>query len=139
MMDLVEAMVVFVTEKVHGGHRFTYQGHEIDVTPPWRRMTLREAILAESGVDYAAYPEATDLIAAGRAAGADIEPGTVWPRIVDELLKQFVRPKLIQPTFLIDYPVPLSPWRSGSRTIRRTSSDSSRTSAAARSATPSPS
>lgn len=109
MMDLVEAMVVFVTEQVHGGHRFTFQGHEIDVTPPWRRMTLREAILLESGVDYAAFPEATDLIAVGRAAGADIETGTVWPRVVDELLKQFVRPKLIQPTFLTDYPVPLSP------------------------------
>src|SRR5829696_4721194 len=109
MMDLVEAMIVSVTEQVHGGHRFTFQGHEIDVTPPWRRMTLREAILSESGVDYVAYPDVTELIAAGRAAGADIETGTVWPRVVDELLKQFVRPKLIQPTFLTDYPVPLSP------------------------------
>ncbi len=109
MMDLVEAMIVFVTEKVHGGYHFTYQGHEIDVTPPWRRITLREAILAECGVDYAAYPEAPDLVAAGRAAGADIETGTVWPRVVDELLKQFVRPTLIQPTFLTDYPVSLSP------------------------------
>ena len=45
IMDLVEAMIAFVTEEVHGGHRFTFQGHEIDVTPPWRRMTLREAIL----------------------------------------------------------------------------------------------
>ncbi len=109
MMDLVEAMIVSVTEQVHGGHRFTFQDHEIDVTPPWRRMTLREAILSESGIDYAAHPDVTDLIAAGRAAGADIETGTVWPRVVDELLKQFVRPKLIQPTFLTDYPVPLSP------------------------------
>ena len=44
-----------------------------------------------------------------RRAGADIETGTVWPRIVDELLKQFVRPTLIEPTFLVDYPVQLSP------------------------------
>jgi lysyl-tRNA synthetase, class II len=44
-----------------------------------------------------------------RQAGADIDSGTVWPRIVDELLKQFVRPNLIRPTFLIDYPVELSP------------------------------
>ncbi len=48
-------------------------------------------------------------LAAARAAGADIETGTVWPRIVDELLKQFVRPNLIQPTILVDYPVALSP------------------------------
>ena len=46
---------------------------------------------------------------AARAAGADIPSDTVWPRIVDELLKQFVRPNLIQPTFLLDYPVELSP------------------------------
>ena len=44
-----------------------------------------------------------------KEAGADVEPATVWPRIVDELLKTFVRPNLIQPTFLIDYPVELSP------------------------------
>ncbi len=109
MMDLVEAMVVFVTTEGHGGPRFTFQGHAIDVTPPWPRFTLREAILARSGVDYAAYPEAVDLLAAARAAGAKIDTGTVWPRIVDELLKQFVRPNLIQPTFLVDYPVSLSP------------------------------
>jgi lysyl-tRNA synthetase class 2 len=72
-------------------------------------MTLREAIKQRSGVDYVAYPEQGQLLAAARAAGADIESGTVWPRIVDELLKQFVRPYLIQPTFLIDYPVELSP------------------------------
>jgi lysyl-tRNA synthetase class 2 len=49
------------------------------------------------------------LLAAARAAGADVESDTVWPRIVDELLKQFVRPRQIQPVFLIDYPVELSP------------------------------
>ena len=86
-----------------------HQGHEIDLTPPWPRMTLREAIRQRSGIDYVDYPEQATLLAAARAAGADIETGTVWPRIVDELLKQFVRPNLIQPTFLIDYPVELSP------------------------------
>jgi hypothetical protein len=45
------------------------------------------------------------LLAAARAAGADVPSDTVWPRIVDELLKQFVRPYLMQPTFLLDYPV----------------------------------
>jgi lysyl-tRNA synthetase class 2 len=70
---------------------------------------LRQAILDKSGVDYTQYPDQQSLLAAARAAGANIEGTTVWPRIVDELLKQFVRPNLIQPTFLIDYPVELSP------------------------------
>lgn len=109
MMDTVEALIVHVAQEALGSLQFTYQGHEIDLTPPWPRITLREAIKQYAGIDYVEYPDQADLLAAARAAGADIETGTVWPRIVDELLKQFVRPNLIQPTFLIDYPVELSP------------------------------
>ncbi|MBA2248206.1 MAG: lysine--tRNA ligase [Chloroflexia bacterium] len=109
MMVTVEALVDHVANAVHGSSRFTFQGHEIDVTPPWPRKTLRDAIREGSGVDYAAYPDGPALLAAARAAGADVEEGAVWPRIVDELLKQFVRPHQIQPIFLTDYPVALSP------------------------------
>ena len=72
-------------------------------------MTLREAIKAGSGIDYVEYPDQASLLAAARAKGADIASGTVWPRIVDELLKQFVRPFIVEPTILYDYPVELSP------------------------------
>ena len=109
MMETVEALVVKVTREALGSARFTFQGHEIDVSPPWPRRTLREAIRDASGVDYVAHPDQACLLAAARAAGADVPEGTVWPRIVDEMLKQFVRPNLIQPTFLVDYPVELSP------------------------------
>jgi lysyl-tRNA synthetase class 2 len=109
MMETVELLVLAATIAAHGGPRFGYQGQEIDVSPPWPRRTLRDAIREGSGVDYVAHREQPDLLAAARAAGADIPDGTVWPRIVDELLKQFVRPHLIQPQFLIDYPVELSP------------------------------
>ncbi|HEX5497635.1 MAG TPA: lysine--tRNA ligase [Thermomicrobiales bacterium] len=109
MMETVEAMIVQVATNVLGSMRLTYQGHEIDLTPPWPRITLRDAIRAASDVDYVAHPDQPGLLAAARAAGADVAADTVWPRIVDELLKQFVRPNLIQPAFLIDYPVALSP------------------------------
>jgi lysyl-tRNA synthetase class 2 len=109
MMETVEAMIAQVAADVLGGLRLTYQDHEIDLTPPWPRVTLREAIRQASGVDYVVHPDQPSLLAAARAAGADVASDTVWPRIVDELLKQFVRPNLIQPTFLIDYPVALSP------------------------------
>lgn len=109
MMEMVEQLISAVVAEVYGGTTFTYQGHEIDVTPPWPRKTLREAILEKSGIDYTDYPEGDDLLAAARKAGANIETGMVWPRIVDELLKQFVRPHLIQPIFLTDYPLELSP------------------------------
>lgn len=109
MMETVESLIVHVAREALGGLRFTYQGTEIDLSPPWPRITLRDAIRQQTGIDYVEYPDQASLLAAARAAGADIETGTVWPRIVDELLKQFVRPFQIQPTFLIDYPVELSP------------------------------
>ncbi len=109
MMATVEHMIHAAVVATHGGPVFVNGGHEIDVTPPWPRKTLRQAILDGSGIDYADYPDQTALQRAARAAGADIEEGLVWPRIVDELLKQFVRPHQIQPILLIDYPVELSP------------------------------
>jgi lysyl-tRNA synthetase class 2 len=109
MMETVEAMIVQVATETLGSPRLSWQGHEIDLSPPWPRRTLREAIRDACGVDYVEHADQPSLLAAARAAGADVETGAVWPRIVDELLKQFVRPQLIQPTFLIDYPVALSP------------------------------
>jgi len=109
IMERVEQMIHHTVVSVFGGPVFTNSGHEIDVTPPWPRKSLRQAIIDASGIDYVAYPDQPSLLAAARAAGADIETDTVWPRIVDELLKQFVRPYQIQPIFLTDYPVALSP------------------------------
>jgi lysyl-tRNA synthetase class 2 len=111
MMETVEAMIVFVAEEALGTTRIRFQGNEVDVAGarPWRRITLRDAIRDATAIDYADFPDQESLLAAARAKGADIETGTVWPRIIDELLKQFVRPFLIEPTFLIDYPVALSP------------------------------
>jgi lysyl-tRNA synthetase class 2 len=109
MMETVEALIVHVAVAVHGEARFTFQDQQIDLTRPWPRKTLRQAILDESGIDYVKHDSQAALFAAAREAGADIEDGMVWPRIVDELLKQFVRAKLIQPIFLTDYPVELSP------------------------------
>ncbi len=109
VMRLVEELIATIAFHVTGNSRISYRGHEIDLAPPWPRVTLREAILERSGVDYSEHESSEDLLVAARGAGADIPAGMVWPRIVDELLKQLVRPNLIQPHFLIDYPVALSP------------------------------
>ncbi|HEU4793923.1 MAG TPA: amino acid--tRNA ligase-related protein, partial [Nitrolancea sp.] len=82
---------------------------EISLTPPWPRISLRQAIIEATGIDYLEITEQRELYERARAIGAKIEAGTVWPRIVDELLKTFVQPNLIQPTLLVDYPVQLSP------------------------------
>jgi lysyl-tRNA synthetase, class II len=109
VLERLERLFQHIADTVLDGKTFINGGHEIDLSTPWPRLTLREAIKQFSGVDYVAYPQQPELLAAARAAGADIEDGTVWPRIVDELHKQFVRPNLIQPTVLMDYPVSLSP------------------------------
>jgi lysyl-tRNA synthetase, class II len=115
IMALVEQMIHQVAIEVKGGPQITAGGRTADLTPPWRRIPMREAILEWSGVDYGALPEQRALYeaahAAGRQAGThlDITPETVWPRIVDELFKTFVRPNIVEPTFIYDYPTPLSP------------------------------
>jgi lysyl-tRNA synthetase, class II len=109
VMTTAEELIRRMAIDVYGEPRFTNNGAEIDLSRPFRRITLRDAIREATGIDYTEYLGQAELLAAARAAGADVASDTVWPRIVDELLKQFVRPKLIQPTFLLDYPVPLSP------------------------------
>ena len=109
IMAEVEELVRQVALDVFGEPRFSKDGNTIDLGPPFTRTSLRDAIQQATGIDYVRHPDQASLLAAARAAGADVASDTVWPRIVDELLKQFVRPHLIQPTFLIDYPVELSP------------------------------
>lgn len=109
VMDLTERMLTTVIREVRGTSTISYDGNEIDLSTPWRRLSLAEAVFEATGIDYEKVRDQQELYRLAKAAGADIAPDTVWPRIVDELMKTFVRSKLIQPTFLVDYPVELSP------------------------------
>lgn len=109
VMELTEQLIVHCAEAALGDVRFTYNGHEIDLTPPWPRVTLREALLNATGIDYLEVRDQRELYQEAKQLGADVQENDVWPRIIDELMKTFVRPTLIQPTLLIDYPVSLSP------------------------------
>src|SRR5688500_11958967 len=109
VMDLSEQMLSTVTREALGTATISWEGHEIDLNPPWRRLSMAEAIFEATGIDYEKVRDQQELYRLAKDAGADVAPTTVWPRLVDELMKTFVRPKLIQPTFLIDYPVELSP------------------------------
>ncbi len=109
IMRLMEEMVAFVAREVAGGTRIVYQGQEIDLTPPWRRIPLLEAVREATGIDVEAYPDVESLRAAARSLGAMIEPTATRGKVVDLLLSNYVEPALIQPTFLYDYPLELSP------------------------------
>ena len=109
IMALVEQLIPAVAAEVLGTTTLQYGEHRIELAPPWPRVPLREAIRARTGVDFVALTDAATLRAAARAAGLAVEPGWSRGKVIDELLSVFVEPTLIQPTFLIDYPVELSP------------------------------
>jgi lysyl-tRNA synthetase class 2 len=109
VMKVAEEMVSYVAQEVLGTTRITYQGNEIDLVPPWQRRSLRQAIKEETGIDYEDYPDAQSLYQAIRAIGGNVEPKATRGKLIDALLSNYVEPKLIQPTFLIDYPLEVSP------------------------------
>jgi lysyl-tRNA synthetase class 2 len=109
MMDITERLVANVAQAVTGSAVITYQGHTIDLTPPWRRVTLRDAIRQSSGIDYMDYRDAESLAAAIKAAGIPAPANATWGKLVDHLLGSLVEPNLIQPTFITDYPRDISP------------------------------
>ena len=110
IMELVERLLSTVCEQVQGGLRVTYQGQEIDWTPPWPRVRLYDALREHSGIDF---EDLTGNDRAAREAGEALDlrfaPHEGFAHVVDAVFKKTVMPQLIQPTFLIDYPVELSP------------------------------
>ena len=98
-----EHLVAYVAEAAG------YEG-ELDFTPPWRRETLQDAIAQRTGVDILAERELASLQAAMREHGHEVPEEETWAQLVDHLLTKYVEPELVQPTFLLDYPVELSPF-----------------------------
>jgi lysyl-tRNA synthetase class 2 len=86
---------------------------DIDFTPPWRRLPLREALIQYAHLDPEEYRDASALQAKMAATGLTPEAGAGYGKLLDQLQSEFVEPKLVQPTFLIDYPVELSPLAKG--------------------------
>ncbi|MEW5988699.1 MAG: lysine--tRNA ligase [Chloroflexota bacterium] len=113
VMAFTEKMLAYAAEQVLGTTRLEYQGQTIDLAPPWPRMTLREAIQHHAEIDYTEYPTADTLAAAIREIGGHTPAGATWGKLVDGLLGDYVEPRLIQPTFITEYPRDISPLAKG--------------------------
>lgn len=109
VMRFTEKMITALAQELVGGTMIVYQGKEIDLVAPWQRITLRDAIRKFAEIDYTEYPTAEDLANAIRQIGGSTPPGATWGKLVDLLLGEFVQPKLIQPTFVTEYPRDISP------------------------------
>ena len=109
MMRLVQGLIQHVAREVTGGLQLTYKEHKLDLSGEWRATPLCDAIRDATGIDVLAAPDHTALAAAVRAKGFDPGGAPTWAQLVDHLFSEHVEPNLIQPTFLTDYPVELSP------------------------------
>ncbi|WP_052128768.1 lysine--tRNA ligase [Neosynechococcus sphagnicola] len=110
MMALTEALITTVTQEVLGTLQITYQEQTIDLTPPWRRVTMHEVVQAATGVDFRQFDTVTAAQTAAAQAGiAGVADCESIGHILNTAFEQTVEQTLIQPTFIIDYPVEISP------------------------------
>ncbi len=109
MMEILENMVCSVNEKVNGGKTVDYQGTTIDFTTPWRRITMVDSIKEETGIDF---NEIKDFETAKKLADEhkiEVKPSDRLGNIIVAFFEEYVESKLIQPTFITQYPVEVSP------------------------------
>lgn len=109
IMDMTEQMLAFVCDQVLGTRKVTFNGHEIDFNPPWRRVELRQGLLDACGIDISLYPTTESLAEAMVQRGLPVKPGAPRGKLIDGLMSDYLEPTFIQPTFLYDYPRDISP------------------------------
>lgn len=111
VMELTEQMVSYAAQQVLGTMKISYKGNAIDLTPPWKRLEMRQGILETSGIDIAEHKTGEDLFQAIRAKHPNKtpDPHATRGKLIDFLLSEFLEPTLIQPTFLYNYPRDISP------------------------------
>ncbi len=108
LMSLTEEMISTVALKILGSLQVQYENHLIDLTPPWQRIPMLEA-LVQNGVPREVLHDRKQAEAWAKEHGVSVEPGASHGRMLDEIFKEKVEPGLIQPTFIIDHPVGISP------------------------------
>jgi lysyl-tRNA synthetase, class II len=109
LMDLTQEMFRFVAHQVLGKAKFLYQGNEISLDGPWRRLSLRDALSELGGVDPSLFDDRTGLLAFAAANDVKVTKVGKCGKILTKLFDALVEPQLIEPTFIVDYPVEVSP------------------------------
>ena len=109
MMDLTEKIFGHVADTVIGSRKITYQGEEIDLTSPWKRISMIDAVREYVGIDFEATEDMQALKAQAKKAGVEFDDDITWGKLLYECFDQKVEEKLVQPTFVYDYPVEVSP------------------------------
>lgn len=108
MMDLTENMIVYIAQKVLGTLQIKYEEHDIDLTPPWRRMTMKEGVKEYAGIDYDAVTQ-EELFKLGKEKHLEVTTAMSKGEMLNVFFEEYVEPNLIQPTFITEYPIEVSP------------------------------
>ncbi len=109
VMELTEQMIAYTADQVLGTRTITFQGHEIDLHPPWKRMELSQGLFEMAGIDINQHPTKDSLVGAMRALDMQPNPNATRGQLIESLLGDFLEPNLIQPTFIYNYPRDISP------------------------------
>ncbi|MCB9209855.1 MAG: lysine--tRNA ligase [Ignavibacteriales bacterium] len=115
MMEFVEQMVNHIAVEVAGSSKLKIEGNEVDFTPPWKRVSMIDELKKETNIDVLEIPK-EDLAKEVKKRGVKLTGGESKGKLIDELFSVVVEPKLVQPTFVVDYPVELSPLAKKHRT-----------------------
>ncbi len=107
--EMVEAALSDISTEINGSTRVSWQDGEIDFTPPFARVTMVDAVKEHVGVDFRDYPTVEAMQDLLRDNSVGIPPNAGWGKLFDELVSERVEPHLQQPTFLLDYPLAISP------------------------------
>ncbi|MEA4929990.1 MAG: lysine--tRNA ligase [Anaerolineaceae bacterium] len=109
IMEMTEQMVSQVAQRVLGTMQVMFEGHQIDLTPPWNRLQIRQGLIDHAGIDIQEYPTDEGLAEVMRARQISFKPGTPRGKLINTLMETYLEPIMIQPTFLYDYPRDISP------------------------------
>jgi len=110
MMQLAENLITTAAQEVLGTLQITYQGEAIDLTPPWRRVTMHDLVQEQTGLDFTQFKTLEDAKTAAQNVGIEgLEDCQSLGKLLNECFEQKCEETLIQPTFVLDYPVEISP------------------------------
>ncbi len=109
LMDFTEELICHVADKVCGGLLIPYGGKEVDLTPPWERLTLKEAIIKYGEVEPAVLEDHQQSLNYAKTLGLEIEGQIGHGKLLAEIFDEVVEPNLWQPTFITEYPTEISP------------------------------
>lgn len=109
LMNMTEELLAHIAREIFDSMTFTYQGTEIDLTSPWRRLTVKDAVVAYTGIESAVLDDREKSIEYARSIGLDMPSNESLGKVMMGIFETVVEEKLIQPTFVTQYPLEVSP------------------------------